>query len=432
MLSTPVRLFVVMSAVAAVAASAVVTVSVAVYYPHKLSSMYIRGDGCGLNWDNGVVMSFSGSGGTTETTAAWETILNCSNREEYLDVKVLVDDKTWMLGTNHHVDVREIDTASTPTTNYSSSTASTSTSIYPWFYATTGSLEIIENVYSSELENSRDIIVYLPPSYKENTLKVHRNVLIMHDGQNLFDPRTSAFGTAWMCQDALDASIVGGATEEILVVGVYNTPDRNNEYTYIYDPSEGMGGKGDLYLDWIESTLLPLVPKHFRVTIQRDTLGILGSSLGGLISCYAGWTRSEVYGRVGCMSSSFWWDDNDYQNNVLTASHPPTTTTSPALPVVYMDSGDGSKGERDCTRYTQQVYDYQVSSECSCGYSEEQGNTFVYVMPGGTHDEASWGARFHIPLEKLYSATAAAAAATVKSVSTAAATTVATGKATSE
>jgi hypothetical protein len=33
-------------------------------------------------------------------------------------------------------------------------------------------------------------------------------------------------------------------------VGAYNTNDRNNEYTYVYDPSEGFGGKGDLYLNW--------------------------------------------------------------------------------------------------------------------------------------------------------------------------------------
>lgn len=37
-----------------------------------------------------------------------------------------------------------------------------------------------------------------------------------------------------------------------MVVGLYNTQDRMNEYTYSYDPSEGFGGKGDKYLDFIE------------------------------------------------------------------------------------------------------------------------------------------------------------------------------------
>lgn len=55
--------------------------------------------------------------------------------------------------------------------------------------------------------------------------------------------------------------------EEVIVVGPYNTNDRTDEYTYSFDPSEGFGGKGDLYLDWIESTLIPLVKKTYRVDL---------------------------------------------------------------------------------------------------------------------------------------------------------------------
>lgn len=344
-------------------------VAISAHYPKKVSSLYLRGDGCGLNWESGVKMDHDGD-------STWNVLVNC-DEERMLEVKVLVNDKDWMLGSNHHVDVSSVNASA----------------MYPWFYTYKGTLEIIEQVYSKELNNFRDVIVYRPPSYEENTLKVHKNVVVMHDGQNLFDPRTSAFG-AWMCQDTLDETIIGGTTDEVMIVGAYNTPDRNNEYTYIYDPSEGFGGKGDLYLDWIESTLLPLVPEKFRATIERDSLGMVGSSLGGLISCYGGWTRSSVYGRVGCMSSSFWWDDNDYNKNVLTTSKPPLSQR----PIIYMDSGDGSKGERDCTRYTKDAYDYEISD---CGYTAEV-DTFVYVQPGGTHDEASWRERFHIPMEKLY------------------------------
>ena len=122
---------------------------------------------------------------------------------------------------------------------------------------TQGTLEIAKNVYSNELKNYRDVIYYLPPSYYENTLKVHANVLVMHDGQNLFSAATAPYG-AWYCQNTLDTTIIGGTTDEVLIVGPYNTVDRNDEYTYVFDPSEGFGGKGDLYLDWIESSLLPL------------------------------------------------------------------------------------------------------------------------------------------------------------------------------
>jgi hypothetical protein len=72
---------------------------------------------------------------------------------------------------------------------------------------------------------------------------------------------------------------------------------------------------------------------HGCVQMERKTLGILGNNLGGLISCYAGWTR-DVYGKVGCMSYSFWWDANDYPKHVITKGLPSTP-----FPQIYMDSG---------------------------------------------------------------------------------------------
>ncbi len=43
-------------------------------------------------------------------------------------------------------------------------------------------------------------MVYVPPSYYENTLKIYTNVLVMHDGQNLFNDSTSFTGVSWHCQ----------------------------------------------------------------------------------------------------------------------------------------------------------------------------------------------------------------------------------------
>ena len=309
-------------------------------YPRKLRSLFIRGSGCSLNWDKGMEMIPEQ---TIDGVFKWTYTVNTSNCDD-LEIKVLVDDSTWMLGANHHVKMNDSNEKNVDV-------------IFPWFYTYSGALTIINNVYSSELKNFREVIFYTPPSYYENTLKIYKNVLIMHDGQNLFDPKTSAFGTAWMCQDTMNSLIIEGKSDEVLIVGAYNTNDRNNEYTYVYDPSEGFGGKGDLYLDWIQSTLIPLAEKNFRILIQKESLGILGSSLGGLISCYGGWTRSSIYGKVGCMSTSLWWDDQDYQNMVVIESIP----ASP-LPVFYMDSGTSGSlgGEAQCAVYTTQLFEYQV------------------------------------------------------------------------
>jgi len=51
----------------------------------------------------------------------------------------------------------------------------------------------------------------------------------------------------------------------VFIIGVYNTPDRINELTYSYDPSQRAGGKGDLYLDFIEETVVPFVKVPFNI-----------------------------------------------------------------------------------------------------------------------------------------------------------------------
>lgn len=369
-----VLLFVVLCIVEAVSTRVTITA----HYPRSMTTLSLRGDGCGLNWNQGIKMT-----NTAQNSGhfQWQIDLDCDASIKNLEVKVLVNDNSWMLGSNHHIN---FNSGSKPALD-----------IYPWFYTYQGSLTTIPKVYSSELKNYRDVIVYLPPSYQENSLKRYENVLIMHDGQNLFDPRTSAFGTAWMCQDTLNSMIISGQADELVIVGPYNTNDRTNEYTYIYDPSEKAGGKGDLYLNWLESTLIPLAKTTYRVDIQRETLGILGSSLGGLISCYAGWTRADVYGKVGCMSSSFWWDDNNYQKDVIINR---ALNSSVPVPVFYMDSGTAG-GDGTCAVYTSEVYDYYLQH----GFTADQ-TVFKYIDQGGSHNEASWGKRFNLPISALYPA----------------------------
>lgn len=59
----------------------------------------------------------------------------------------------------------------------------------------------------------------------------------MHDGQNLFDPSKAAFGVAWMIQDTVNTLVGEGKINETIIVGIWNTNDRINEYTYSYDPT---------------------------------------------------------------------------------------------------------------------------------------------------------------------------------------------------
>jgi len=197
-----------------------------VHYPeHKLPKsafLALRGDNLGLSWDSGVRLNRS-------ATNLWTLSIpfECSSVGTRVNVKVLVNDKGWQIGANERFDLPS---------------KSASVDLYPFFYTTEGQYSVIpDKFYSSQLNNSRQIVVYTPPSYYENTLK-HVPLLIMHDGQNLFNDSTAAFGVAWNCQDTINAQVVQAEMQEVLIAGVYNTPQRLNEYTYSYDSSVPGGG----------------------------------------------------------------------------------------------------------------------------------------------------------------------------------------------
>lgn len=113
---------------------------------------------------------------------------------------------------------------------------------------------------SRGLQNYRDVVVALPPSYDDGTRRYP--LVLMHDGQNLFDPETSYAG-AWGLLGVLRDLAAEGV--EAVVAGIANAgPFRKYEYSPFRDARHG-GGDGDRYLDFVVDTVLPRVEAGFRV-----------------------------------------------------------------------------------------------------------------------------------------------------------------------
>lgn len=91
--------------------------------------------------------------------------------------------------------------------------------------------------------------------------------------------------------------------EDVLIAGIDNAgAARTDEYTYSYDSSVGAGGKGDVYLDFQYKVVRPLVARLYPRIQDTGRWAMGGSSLGGLLSCYAGWTRPQYFSSVFCVS----------------------------------------------------------------------------------------------------------------------------------
>jgi predicted alpha/beta superfamily hydrolase len=239
----------------------------------------------------------------------------------------------------------------------------------------TASLQVLEGVYSPELDNRRDVLVSLPASYHGS----HRTypVLYMQDGQNLFDPETS-FAGDWGMRRILDAAARRGL--EAIVVGVPNMGDeRLNEYSPYRDPAAGGGGLGAAYAAFLAGTLKPLVDRRFRTRRSREHTGIAGSSMGALISLYALFRQPRTFGAAGVLSPSLWFAGGAIFSDIDRAAVVPAR--------IYLDIGalEGAEHVANARRMRDllQAKGYRIGRDLRWLESRS-----------GRHDERSWGRRF--------------------------------------
>lgn len=154
---------------------------------------------------------------------------------------------------------------------------------------------------------SRDIIVWLPPGY-DTELNKNYPVLYMHDGQNIIDPKTSAFQVDWQIDETAVSLIKQGRIQPIIIVGIYNTSDRNEEYS---DDISGL-----TYLNFVIDSLKPFIDRNYRTKPDRENTANGGASLGGLISFMFTWESSDIFSKAICFSPAFNIDQYNFVDNV--------------------------------------------------------------------------------------------------------------------
>lgn len=172
----------------------------------------------------------------------------------------------------------------------------------PTEHSITGEVRVLSEVYSPQLDNTRDVLVYLPPSYWDTDKRYP--VIYMHDGQNLFDRATSFVGE-WEVDETMQSLAEEGL--EAIVVGL---PNMDKERIHEYGPfdSQRFGkSKADRYGKFILDTVKPLIDSDFRTLTNGTDTGVVGSSLGGLISLYLFFRFQGAFGFAGVMSPSFWF-----------------------------------------------------------------------------------------------------------------------------
>ncbi len=243
---------------------------------------------------------------------------------------------------------------------------------------------IDDNFYIPQLDRYRRIWLYLPPDYGSNSSKYYP-VLYMHDGQNLFDAAYSYAGE-WGVDEMLSLLALDQADYSCIVVGIDNGGAlRLNEYSPWQNPTYG-GGDGDEYISFIVNTLKPFIDEHYRTLSEREHTGIMGSSMGGLISLYAALEYPEVFGRAGIFSPSLWFSDEIF---TFAQTHPHESQ----MKIDFM-CGDQESGTM--VPLMQDMYNLLLTN----GFSTEELQ--YEVVAGGQHNETLWHNEFSETYQWLF------------------------------
>ncbi|QMW22159.1 alpha/beta hydrolase [Sandaracinobacteroides saxicola] len=255
------------------------------------------------------------------------------------------------------------------------------------------------------------VSIALPPGYAGSDARYP--VLYMHDGQNLFDPATAMGNIPWAVDTTAARLAAAGSIPPLIIVGIHSGKDRTRTYLPAGIvgalPRFVMAGlqrrlngpvQSQAYLRWIAESLKPRVDAAFRTRPERASTGLMGSSMGGLISLAGLMDHPQVFGFAGCLSTH--WP--------LFIEQPPpyAADVQAAWTKLLTDDLDSPRGRRLWFDHGTETLDagyapYQAVIDTllpTLGWVK--GRDFESrAYPGAAHTEAAWAARVQDPLRWL-------------------------------
>ncbi len=265
-------------------------------------------------------------------------------------------------------------------------------------------------VMPCEYAKERIIDVWLPDGYSR---KNKYSVLYAQDGNNLFDASKMFNNQEWRLDEVTDSLMKENKISKTIIVGIHCTRYRFSEYLpqkatdYLSEEGrialrEEVGNcKSDSYLKFVVEELKPFIEDNYSVKKGPGHTGIIGSSMGGLISLYAICEYPEEFGSAACISTH--WpglipSPRDTTYSLREGYFPEAmyrymenSLPDPASHKIYFDHGDMTL---DASYGPYQKKADKVME--NAGYTPD--NWISRVFPGKAHVESSWASRVHIPL----------------------------------
>jgi predicted alpha/beta superfamily hydrolase len=243
----------------------------------------------------------------------------------------------------------------------------------PAFYP---DIQIVSKRFSlPQLSRRRRISVLLPWDYHNSEKRYP--VLYLQDGQNLFEP-DAPYGT-WGVDKQLAYLSQQGKGDFIVVAIDHGGRERIKEFSP-YDSAKWGEGLGREYAGFLAETLKPYIDKTYRTAAGRQYTGIGGSSMGGLISIYAGLMYPQVFSRFMIFSPSLWISPRIFFEPVRFSSLDQTRI------YLYAGGREGANMTDNSARFIDMLR--------KRGYDASKLQLQLEIDPDGKHNEARWGREF--------------------------------------
>lgn len=245
-------------------------------------------------------------------------------------------------------------------------------------------IEVISEAFDiPQLDKTRKVTILLPYDYHQSSKRYP--VLYIQDGQNLFNDH-APFGN-WEIDRKMAVLAERGMGDLIIVAIDHGEKSRITEYTPIETLNLGIGqGEGELYINFMKDTLKPHIDQHYRTLTDAWHTGVGGSSMGGLISLYAGLIQPNTFGRLMVFSPSIWIYPKVYEEIL--------NKYDVNISKIYLYAGDNES--ETMVEQMQRLQKVLLQKEHS------NNEVLLHIKAGGTHSESEWSMAFPKAVEWLF------------------------------
>ena len=211
--------------------------------------------------------------------------------------------------------------------------------------------------------------IYVPKNKRNEKM----STIYFFDGQNTFLDSHATYGRALRANKKLNKYNMLG----VAITGYYNETDRDSTYCPFMLYEKHKPEICDLFIDDIESTIIPFINNNYNVYDDMDHRLIYGSSLAGITSLYIGF-KKDLFKYIAAFSTATFVDErklfdviskNKKERNVY-------------LYVGTNESSDNKFKPMDFLLGSYKLYDLLRLTEV---------NTELKIKKNAIHNEKYWG-----------------------------------------